>query len=218
MRWQQAKDRLRESPLDWLAAVLLSWLIPLRIIPWPPITYRWSLVLWILPCLFLLPRFFIGTGGDSASRRAFYWTVAYIGLGGAVLDLVFGSYILTFKDGPYLAWIPAVKQPVPVEELIFYLTGGIAIILVYFWADAHWLQAYSHRRKSEVRSAEHPVIELSPQTVAVAALLFAAGVALRLYYSHGAHVVPTYYTFLVAVAFVPAMVLWRGASPFINSR
>src|SRR5438132_783937 len=129
---------------EWLVAILVSWLIPFQLFGHYHVTYFVSLLLWAVPIVCLFPRFLSSTHRGSRRRRAFWWTVAYITIAGAILDYVFGAAILRFaKKGEYLFRIRAIGGCIPIEEFIFYLLGGMAVALVYFWADHHWLAAYN---------------------------------------------------------------------------
>jgi hypothetical protein len=215
--FESVKKSVREGPLDWVLAIVLSWVIPLRLVGNAEVTYATSLVLWIVPILLLLPRFFAETDPGGRRRRAFTWSVLYIAVGGAVLDLVFGALILDFP-GKYLLRVCALGGTIPIEELIFYLTGGIAIVLVYAWADEHWMRKYNVRGRGASAQLTHGrLIDVSPQTIGVSVGLMLLGIALKLIFSKSGWL-PYYYTFLLCVAFIPAILLWRAVSPFVNWR
>jgi hypothetical protein len=215
--FDSAKQSLRRGPLDWVVAIVLSWAIPLRLVTTREVTYFTSLTLWIVPILLLLRRFFVETDRGGRRRRAFAWTVVYITVGGAVLDLVFGAVILDFP-GKYVLRVWAVGGTIPIEELIFYLTGGIAIVLVYAWADEHWMHAYNVRGRGEGATLTlGRLIDVSPQTIAVSVGLLLLGIALKRVFSPSGWV-PLYYTFLICVAFIPAILMWRAVNRFVNWR
>jgi hypothetical protein len=39
--------------------------------------------------------------------------------------------------------VPALGRPVPLEEYVFYLTGFLAVLLLYVWLGEFWLAAYN---------------------------------------------------------------------------
>lgn len=214
---ESVKKSVRQGPVDWVVAIILSWAIPLRLVTDRDVTYFTSLTLWVVPILLLLPRFYTETDAGGRRRRAFWWSVLYIAGGGAVLDLVFGAVILAFP-GKYVCLLPAVGGTIPIEELIFYLTGGIAIVLVYAWADEHWIRKYNVRGRGASAQLTHGrLINVSPQTIGVSLGLLLLGIALKRIFSQSGWL-PYYYTFLLCVAFIPAIVLWRAVSPFVNWR
>jgi hypothetical protein len=214
MSFEAAKRTIVDGPLDWLAAVVLSWLVPLGLLPFVPVTYLTSLVLWLVPIILLLPRFLQKSTSGGRRRRALSWTAAYIVVGGLLLDLVFGSYILKFGS-KYLFMVPAVREPVPVEEILFYISGGIAIVLVYFWADEHWLHAYNVRQGREMVPERGRLLHFSGRSAILALMLFLLGAAIKSSLAGGLRV-PYYFTFLIAVAFIPAMALFRNTKHFVN--
>jgi hypothetical protein len=208
-RWRRA------AAFDWLWALLLSWLIPLGLIWEWNVDYKLSLVLWIIPIALLLPRFLSLTHRGSRRRRAVWYTALYVLLIGAVLDLCFGKWVLLFDpNGKYLPPIGGI----PIEEFIFYVTGGLAIVLVYFWADEYWLAAYNVRQRHPVLPRPGSIVFLSPQTIALALVLVTAGVILKRLLKASGFPLPIYYTFLVLVAFVPAVVLYRTVKDLVNWR
>jgi len=218
MELQKAVAIAGEKPIDWLGAIVLSWLIPIGLVPWVPATYLSSLSLWLVPIVLLLPRFFQKTDRGGRRRRAMLWSVTYIAVAGAVLDFFFGSIILKFDHmEKYLFPIPAFGGKIPVEEILFYILGGVAIIIVYCWADEYWLESYTVRRRREAVPDGGRLIFLSTQAVVVGSILWIAGVALASS-QKGRFTVPLYYTFIVAVAFVPAMALFHNVKPFVNWR
>ncbi len=212
-------DRLAEHPLDWLGALLLSWVVPLGLAGhWWSLTYRLSLLFWLIPVLLLLPRF-IARSRERNLRRAFAVTVLYVVVAGVVLDFILGSWILVFDhDGDYLLRLPSWSSAagfVPIEEVFFYVLGAVAIILTYFWADEFWLERY--KTPPAARENGPGLIIFSPQSLMVGLLLFALGVTVASLH-RGAFRVPLYYSFLVAAAFVPAIGLYRSVKTVVNWR
>ena len=69
---------------------------------------------------------------------------------GIVLDFLLGHLTLRFpgcsepeEASPYLFCLPAVSGSIPIEELLFYAMGPVAIVLVYACADERWLSRYN---------------------------------------------------------------------------
>jgi hypothetical protein len=63
---------------------------------------------------------------------------------GCATDFFFASRFFVFENPGATLGIsaPALNKPVPVEEYIFYLTGFIAVLLIYLWLDEYWLAKY----------------------------------------------------------------------------
>jgi hypothetical protein len=227
---------LRNGAFEWLAAILLSWWIPFQLFGRFPVTYFVSLILWGLPVALLFPRFLSATHRGSRRRRAFWIAVLYITVAGAALDLVFGAIILQFNPlGQYLYWLPALGGHIPIEEIIFYVLGGMAIALVYFWADVHWLAEYNVRRRRALIPTPGYLIDFSVNTAALGTAILVAGVLWRAHYIRSpsvplvcflltpyrytiAYTVPAYHAFLVALAFLPAIAIYRGIKDLVNWR
>src|SRR5258707_97025 len=75
---------LMDHPVDWLAAMLISWVVPLGFFGRPS-TYFTSLWFWLVPVLLLLPRFYMSTNRGGRRRRAFWLTVVFVFVAGIVL-------------------------------------------------------------------------------------------------------------------------------------
>jgi len=143
------------------------------------------------------------------------WTVGTIVALGVVLDFVLGFLTLRFPGcsepagtGPYVWCLPAVGGRIPVEELLFYAMGPVAIVLVYACSDELWLSRYNP--KDDL--VDLKLIQVSPRLVLVAA--GAALTALVLWRVNGTF--PTYFVFIAAGAVLPAMFLYRTIGNLTN--
>jgi hypothetical protein len=147
------------------------------------------------------------------------WSTVYIAGAGTILDLLFGAKILKFDEkDEYLLPIPAMGGGwVPIEEILFYVLGGLAIILVYFWADEHWLEHYTVRHRRALVPARGRLVLLSGPTVLFGSLFWGVGFAMASFYA-GRWTIPLYYTFIVLVAILPAVALFRNVKEFVNWR
>jgi hypothetical protein len=197
--------------LGWLVVLVVSLGFPFVVDAWGKLTYAWSLAFWGIPILYLIPLFLTLTaGGHGRRRRALLLTVGLIVGLGVVLDFLLGPLTLTFPgcvvdDGRYLYCLAG---RVPIEEILFYALGPIAIILVYAAADERWLKAYNP--KDDLLNVK--LLQISPPLV-VTAVVAAVGLAI-VWRVRGEF--PTYATFLTAGALLPAMVLYRCIGRFIN--
>jgi hypothetical protein len=157
----------------------------------------------------------ITADGAGRRRRALAWTAGTIVVLGIVLDCVLGFLTLRFPGcnepaarSPYVWCLPAVGGRIPVEELLFYAMGPVAIVLVYACADERWLSRYNPPDDL----LDLKLIQVSPRLLLVAAA--AAVAALVLWRVNGTF--PTYFVFLAAGALLPAIFLYRTIGNLTN--
>jgi len=213
------KARFRE--LDWLFLFLSSWVLPFVIDYLYPLTYFWSLAFWFVPTLILLPRFLEYTDPKGRRRSALFVTTVGIVVLGILLDCVFGHAILRFDETPtasYVWWvkIPSLGVKVPIEEFLFYTMAPITILLVYAWADEYWLALYSARKERDAIQPSDRAVEISPLTIALAVVTLAVGVLVFRRNPEATLWLPPYFTFLVAFALIPPVVLFRRMRRHVN--
>jgi hypothetical protein len=202
--------------LGWLVILVVTVAVPLLLDAAGRLTYFTSLVLWGIPILYLWPVFnTITADGTGRRRKALRWTAGTIVVLGIVLDFVLGFLTLRFPGcnepadvAPYVWCLPAVGGRIPVEELLFYAMGPVAIVLVYACADERWLSCYNPKEDL----LDLKLIQVSPRLMIVAA--GAALTALVLWRVNGNF--PTYFTFLAAGAVLPAMFLYRAIGKLTN--
>ena len=202
--------------LGWLVVLVVTFAAVFGLDAAGRLTYFTSLVLWGIPILYLWPVFrMITADGAGRRRRALLWTAGTIVVLGIVLDFVLGFLTLRFPDcngpaapGQYVWCLPEVGGRIPVEELLFYAMGPVAMVLVYACADERWLSRYNP--PDELLDLK--LIQLSPRLLVVAAA--AALTALLLWRVNGSF--PTYFAFLAAGALLPAIFLYRAIGNLTN--
>jgi hypothetical protein len=204
--------------LGWLVVLVLTFAVPLALDGAGRLNYFSSLTMWLIPILYLWPTFSMLTAsGTGRRRRALVWTVATIVGLGIVLDFVLGFLTLRFPGctdpdvpptGRYLLCLPAVHGRIPIEELLFYAMGPVAMVLVYACCDERWLGKYNP--PDDLVNLK--LIQISPRIAAVGAA--AAVAALLLWRVNGTF--PTYFVFLAAGAVLPAMFLYRAIGGLTN--
>jgi hypothetical protein len=183
-----------------------------------PYGYTVSLLLFVVPILvvgfWLAPREKV-----QISKQSLVRTIAILFPVGAGLDFFFARRFFTFPNaGATLQIIaPALGGGVPVEEYIFYLTGFVAVLLLYVWLDEYWLAAYSVPAEARERAQFDRLLRFHPQSLGWALALIAAAILYK-------KVVlaepgfPGYFLFLVIGALGPSAVLLPAAMPVINWR
>ncbi|SDU20733.1 hypothetical protein SAMN05444156_2606 [Verrucomicrobium sp. GAS474] len=198
-----------------------------------PLGYTWSLLLFIVPTLFIL-IWLHANPARSFPRKAFYITVGIITPLGFLLDLLFGEIFFTFNNtqavlGIYLPGFDLytwkwVTGALPIEEFAFYLVGIIAVLLIYVWANESWLSAYAARSKHLSKAAAKVQLQprnlLKPTHLHWVSIIWGllAIVAADLYYQthSGYHSFPGYITFIIVAAIVPSGLFYPVAKPRIN--
>lgn len=209
-----------DRPLDWLIAMVVSWIIPLGLLGFQS-TYFTSLLFWAVPVVLLLPRLYHETDAAGRRRRAFWYTVLFILIGGIILDFVFGEWILEFGNDSEYVWRFPFGQRIPIEEVLFYLLGGMTVALVYIWADEYWMKAYNVRQRrtnTDLFGELFRLIEFSPHVLISAIGLFVFGLLLKWRITGQLWPPPYYFTFLILAAVVPAILIYRNVKRVVNWR
>ena len=201
----------RPTNFNWLVVLIFSWAIPVY---WP-LSYLFSLVFWVLPIVVLLPDFLAETNTTTKRRRrALLYAALSIAVLGVLLDFGFGSRILTFEADWYLFEIVGI----PIEEVLFYVLGPFAILLVYAWADEHWVKAYNRSTSIDpYTTIGSPLVQLSPPVLLLGVVMLAGVIAVKSY-NVGHFAIPLYATFLIVTAFVPAIAAYRSVGHYVNWR
>jgi hypothetical protein len=200
--------------LGWLVALVATFALALSLDAIGRLSYFTSLCLWVVPIVYLWPLFRHITRGLESRRRALRRTVASIVGLGIVLDFVLGHLILRFdgcvQTAPriYVYCLPAIAAKVPIEEVLFYATGPIAMVLVYACADELWLQRYNP--KDDLTGAR--LVQFSPQLATTGLVAAFIGVAAWIVTGR----FPAYYAFLVVGALLPAIFLYRCIGTLVN--
>ncbi|HEX8713920.1 MAG TPA: hypothetical protein VF730_18750 [Terracidiphilus sp.] len=184
-----------------------------------PYGYPVSLLIFVVPIL-LIAFWFLPQERIVISRRAFWWTVGILFPLGAALDFFFAQYFFGFPNSSATLGIsaPALGKPVPIEEYAFYLTGFMAILLIYIWFDAYWLSAYSVPENSSERLDFQRLLGFHWKSLIAAIVLIGGAIFFRRLAEPGIAGFPGYLTFLVLTALLPSMILYGQVSKFINWR
>jgi hypothetical protein len=184
-----------------------------------PYGYTWSLLLFIVPIV-VIGFWFLPAEGVEIPRRAFWRTIAVLVPLGFGLDFFFAHWFFVFPNSGATLGIraPALGRPVPVEEYIFYFTGFLCVLLIYVWLDEFWLSAYNVSDYSGASKQISRLLQFHPTSAIVGVVLIATALIYKKIFSPVPDGFPSYFTFLVVGAFVPAMSFFPTARPFINWR
>ena len=160
--------------LGWLVVLVVTVAVPLGLDAVGRLTYFTSLALWGIPILYLWPVFSIDHGGRHRAasaglalgrrhdRRARHRSR----LCARIPDVaVPGLQRACRAPVPMCGVCRPCGGRIPVEELLFYAMGPVAIVLVYACADELWLSRYNP--KDDLLDLK--LIQLSPRLVIVAA-------------------------------------------------
>ncbi|MGD1082101.1 MAG: hypothetical protein ABR881_27600 [Candidatus Sulfotelmatobacter sp.] len=186
-----------------------------------PHGYTISLLLFIFP-IALIAGWFLPSEGLHIPQRAFWWTLAILVPLGFLLDFVFAQWFFAYPNIGATLGIPApaMGRPVPVEEYVFYLTGFLAVLLLYVWLGEFWLAAYNVLDYPGEARKVRRLLHFHPTSLVLAVVLIGAT---WFYKKHLALPedragFPGYFTFLVAGALLPAVSFFPVARRFINWR
>jgi len=186
-----------------------------------PHGYTISLLLFIVPVTFIA-IWFLPSEGLHIPRRAFWWTLAILVPLGCLLDFVFAQWFFDYPNVGATLGIPApaLGRPVPFEEYVFYLTGFLAVLLLYVWLGEFWVAAYNVIDYPSEAKAVRRLLHFHPTSLILAALLIGAA---WFYKKHLALPedqagFPGYFIFLVVGALLPAVSFFPVARRFINWR
>jgi lycopene cyclase domain-containing protein len=184
-----------------------------------PHGYTWSLLLFVFP-LGVIAWWFLRHPRLTFRRRAYWLTVGILAPIGFVLDILLGHVFFEFPNrGATLGLdLPGIGGPLPIEEFVFYLAGFLFILLFYIWNDEFWLRAYNVPDYAGAVRGMERIVSFHPGALLLGAGLFLAALLYKKLLAEGSAGFPGYFSFLLAVAFVPAVGLFRSARPFINWR
>jgi hypothetical protein len=155
--------------------------------------------------------------GSHIPRRAFWRTLAILVPLGFMLDFFSAQWFFVYPNlGATLGIPPALGRYLPVEEYIFYLTGFLAVLLLYVWLGEFWLAAYNvPDYPSEARKVRR-LLPFHPMSLILALVLIGAAwlYKKRLALPDDQAGFPGYFTFLVIGALLPSVSFfpWHGAS------
>jgi hypothetical protein len=186
-----------------------------------PHGYTWSLLLFIIPIL-VIGLWFLPSEGLEIPQRAFWRTIGLLVPLGFLLDIIFAQWFFTYPNPQATLNIlaPAFGPWVPIEEYVFYLTGFIAVLLLYVWLSEYWLAAYSvPDYPAEARNLRR-LLQFHPASLILAVILIGAACGFKKFFAPVADRdgFPGYFTVLVVGGLLPAVTFYPVARRFINWR
>lgn len=184
-----------------------------------PHGYTISLLLFIVPII-VITFWFLPREGVRIPQKAFWVTIAILVPLGCGLDFFFARWFFLFpnRDATLGFGAPAMGGSVPIEEYLFYLTGFMAVLLLYIWMDEYWLAAYNVADYTVEAKKIPRLFRFHPTSLALGAALIVAAIVYKELFGPSPAGFPGYFVFLVVGAVVPAASFLPTARPFINWR
>jgi hypothetical protein len=184
-----------------------------------PYGYTVSLLLFIVPIL-VIGLWFLPSEGLDIPQRAFWRTIGILAPVGFGLDFVCAQWFFVFPSTESTlgihAW--ALGKPVPIEEYVFYLTGFLAILLLYVWTSEYWLAAYTVSDYAAQSRARSRLLQFHPTSLVLGLLLIAVAVLYKKFLAADHEGWPGYFVVLVAGGMVPSVSFLAVTRRFINWR
>lgn len=182
-----------------------------------PLGYTVSLLLFVVPIL-VIGVWFLARRDLRLARRGAGSTLLLLVPAGFALDFFFANRFFVFPNRGATLGIgaPALGGPVPVEEYVFYLTGFVAVLLIYVWLDEHFLAAYNVPDYPAQAARIERLVRFHPASLVAGLVLVLAALAYKKLLAPSPEGFPGYFSFLVVVAFTPAAGLFASARPFVN--
>ena len=173
-----------------------------------PHGYTWSLLLFIIPIL-VIGLWLLPSERLDIPQRAFWRTIGILVPLGFLLDIIFAQWFFTYPNPQATLRIlaPAFGHWVPIEEYVFYLTGFIAVLLLYVWLSEYWLAAYSvPDYPAEARNLRR-LLQFHPTSLILAVVLIGAACCYKKFFAPVADRdgFPGYFTVLVVGGLLPAV-------------
>jgi len=191
-----------------------------------PLGYTWSLLLFIVPIIAIFAWIHI-RNDEKYLRKSFWYTIIILTPLGFILDFLFGLTFFTFENPLATLQIKlygfefspfGLKQEIPIEEFVFYITGFMEVLLIYIWRDEYWLEAYNIDYKTETQEMDRIVV-FHPMSLILGAILIILAIIYKYLFPHQYNEgFPGYFTFLVLASIIPSAAFFRTTLRFINWR
>lgn len=184
-----------------------------------PHGYTWSLLLFVVP-ITVIAFWLLPNEGVRLPKRAFWRTIGVLVPAGCGMEFFFAPRFFVFPNPGATLGIgaPAWGGSVPVEEYVFYLTGFLAVLLIYIWLSEYWLASYGVADYPAESAKVGRLLVFHPASAILGIVLVGGAVLYRKVFSDRPEGFPSYFTVLVSLAFVPSAGFFPSARPFINWR
>jgi hypothetical protein len=184
-----------------------------------PYGYTVSLLLFVIPIVVIAGWFRPGERVRFA-KRAFWRTIWCLVPVGFALDFFFASRFFVFPNAKATLGIlaPAIGGDVPIEEYAFYLTGFLAVLLIYVWLDGYWLSAYSVADYETAAQSVDRLLRFHGTSLMSGAVLLGAAVLYKKLRSPWPAGFPWYFAVLVLGSITPSVGFFPTVRRFINWR
>ena len=184
-----------------------------------PFGYTISLSLFLFPMLALL--FWMWRFNKlTYQKKAFLYSVTLLAPTGIILDGLFGNAFFIFENHNAVLGIyfPAVGGPLPIEELVFYISGFMTVLLLYLWCDEYWFERYNVPDYTVESHKIDKVLKFHWPSVIIGVVLVLLAAAYKKLLSQSTDGFPWYFTYITVVALIPSMAFYKSTKPFINWR
>lgn len=188
--------------------------------------YTISLALFLVPILGFIVAFRRSVGQHWAEKMKALWVSAvYIVVLWSLLDVLLGNAFFAWPNPkatlPYrfLGWSSQQgwSYNIPLEEFAFYISGFLAILMTYIWANNFWLRPFLRDPEPAAaittRGILRPPFHYKP--FSIGAVLFLAALAYKKLWLHETGF-PGYFLFVLTLIIVPSFLLLPKVAPQIN--
>lgn len=184
-----------------------------------PLGYTVSLSLFTMPML-ALGWWFSRQTELKRQRQALLISLIILIPSGVVLDVLFGNAFFSFANhNAVIGWtFPALGGHLPVEELVFYVTGFITVLLIYIWCDEYWMAAYNIPDYKNLTDGITRILQFHPGSLLIGLGLIITAIVYKKIFSSVTEGMPWYFIYLVVVALTPSTALFPTVCKFINWR
>ena len=184
-----------------------------------PLGYTISLSLFLFPMaglFFWMLRF----EKLTFQKKAFGYTIALLAPAGIIMDVLFGNQFFVFENRNAVLGIyfPAVGGHLPIEEIVFYVSGITTVLLIYVWCDEYWLEKYNVPDYAAASANIEKVLQFHWPSVLIGCGLILLSIGYKKLFSQSPEGFPWYFIYLTVVAVIPSMAFYKSAKDFINWR
>ena len=184
-----------------------------------PYGYTISLSLFLFPTfalLFWMWRF----NKLTFQKKALIYSMVLLAPLGIILDVLFGNVFFVFENHNAVLGItfPALGGPLPIEELIFYISGFTTVLLLYLWCDEYWFAKYNVPDYAAESRQISKVIQFHWPSVFIGLVFIVLAIVYKKLFSLNPDGFPWYFIYITIVALIPSMAFYKSAKHFINWR